>query len=143
MTSAKCEVQIRFELRRPQNLAIVETAFRGGIEEQYGHILWLGLICRGMKLPLDVVLCQEAARYALQPIEAPSHLCLAGVGTIYLPDYAKTIHEFLASDGRVYVVQRDIQAELDAGGFLLPGVTLIDTEAMTDLMIEATQTWFW
>lgn len=131
------------ELTKPQYLGIVETAFRGIIEEQYAHILWLGLICRGMKLPLDVVLCREAARYALQPIDAATHLSFSGLGTIRLPDYAATIGDFLASQGRIYVVQRDIQAELDAGGSLLPGLTPIDAETMADLMARAAQTWFW
>ena len=127
----------------PTHLAVIETGVRAVLEEQYAHINWLNLITRGMKIPLDVILCRSAARLAFENGLQPASLSFSTGARVFTPDYTGTIAAFLASGGRVFVVTDDAADEGRAGRSLLPGVTPVDRAGAADLVARAGKVWFW
>src|SRR2546426_6556536 len=53
-----------------RSLAIVERAWRGGVEEQYAHILWLARILKRMRSDIGVLLRGNAVGYAVRSTAA-------------------------------------------------------------------------
>jgi hypothetical protein len=127
----------------PTHLAVIETGFRGILEEQYGHIIWLNLATRGMKIPLDLLLCRSAARPALVNRLQLQSIPFSTGTQVFAPDYAGAIAAFLASGGRIFVVATDVMYECKAGRAFLPGVTPIDRAAAAELIASAGNVWFW
>jgi intracellular sulfur oxidation DsrE/DsrF family protein len=119
-------------------LAIVERAFRGTVEQQYAHVLWLA---HGLSRQAEIVVLLRGAAcaYAVAPdgtngdVEAGG-LDIAGQPWGITPDYHDAIAR-MGNDGvRIYACARSLSAFGFAGRALLPEVRPISTTEMVDVI---------
>jgi predicted peroxiredoxin len=128
---------------RRRYTVVIERAFRGLVEEQYGNIVWLSEALQRMGGEVTIVLVGGAARLA---IDAPAFDARLRIGQAVLEDvgdYRGAILSALASGARVRV---DL-ASLGESGLdrvrLLDGVAPMHDSELVALVAEADQTWFW
>lgn len=130
----------------PDVFVVVERAFRGGLEEQFAHVLWLahGLSAQN---ELSLLLRSTAARHAVR--ETPREFTTPAPATVRpRADYSEKLsamvdagvpvmveHESLSQMGLV-----DSRSSLTTG--LLPGVRVIDRTDVARCILEADRVWF-
>jgi sulfur relay (sulfurtransferase) DsrF/TusC family protein len=122
-------------------LAVVEKAYRGGIEEQYAHILWIcWSLLRIGRRPLGILLRHHAALYARRD-QRHASLSVADV-SIHLPDYEESLTGVINGGGAVFVVDADL-ATLDVPeASLCPGVTTIAVRDLPELLERYDAVWY-
>jgi len=123
-----------------RTLVVVERAFRGTVEQQFAHVLWL-VHALHRQSPLTLLLRGLAACYALAG-EPAGPVRLAGRDWGTAPDYQASIGR-LVSDGAPVLVAA---ASLDQLGFrdraLLPGVRVATADEIVTLA-ETCQRWWY
>ena len=125
-----------------RHLAIVERAFRGSLEEQYGHILWVATSLRKMKTEIDVMLKGNAVLYAVK-LQPRRHLDIGRLQIDQLPDYVQSITDMMAAGMTLYVMQPDCHRLGIKIEELIPGVQPIDTEEFVACLERYDLPWFW
>lgn len=120
------------------NLVMIERAYRGTVEQQYAHVLWLAHGLHRQE-PLVVLLRGPAAAYALagvvsEPVE------VAGEPWGAAPDYQAAIGRLHADGARIYVSATSL-SDLAANGPLLPGITALSDEEIVKLVGECDRWW--
>lgn len=126
-------------MSRRRALAIVENAFRGAVEQQYAHVLWLVRSLHG-EFEMTVWLRGAAALYAL-PREPPAPLTIAGT-TVFAPDYEATARALLAAGSTIYV-SADSLRELGVGDAeLVDGVRRADDAELAAVCAAHEFVWY-
>jgi intracellular sulfur oxidation DsrE/DsrF family protein len=123
-------------------LAIVERAYRGTIEEQYGNILWLSHILRRLRGEIDVLLRGGAVRYALQN-QPRTHLVIGSQSVDTLPHYETELRNLLDSGVSVYVSAADCDRCRVDQNRLIPAVVAVDSPGVAKLFAEHAHVWHW
>ncbi len=124
------------------SLSIVERAYRGSLEEQYGHIVWLTQIMKAMGAPTSILLKGDTVMYATmgQPRQG---LSLGDIHISALSHYESSIQTLLDLQVPVHVWGRD----LDRLGLTLedmvPGVQSLDNAGLIDLIRRLDCVWYW
>lgn len=54
----------RWKVKSKSSLTIIERAYRGSLEEQYGHIVWLSRLMKGMGADTSLLLKGDTAMFA-------------------------------------------------------------------------------
>jgi len=128
-----------FEIGPKSSLAIIEEAFRGGLEEQYANIVWLSECMRLMKANHNILLKGPAVTCAFKGQERKS-LTIAGIeipSIGHLPDAVTGVME---KGARIWVLERDLEV-------FGPGVELLDgierTTSAAALVAAHEKAWFW
>lgn len=123
-----------------RTLVVVERAFRGAVEQQFAHVLWL-VHALHRQSPLTLLLRGLAGTYALAR-EPAAPVSLAGRDWGLAPDYQASIGR-LVSDGAPVLVPAASLREL---GFqdrpLLPGVRAVTADEIVTLA-ETCQRWWY
>jgi hypothetical protein len=124
----------------PGHLVVVERAYRGTVEQQYAHVLWLvhGLHTQS---PLTVLLRGPAAVYALAAADNGA----AEVGGIPWgtgPDYQAAVGRLQDDGADVYVSAASLADLGVATVALLPGVRSLSDDQITTLVGECDRWWY-
>jgi hypothetical protein len=123
-------------------LTIVERAYRGTLEEQYGHILWLTHALRKMQGEVTVLLRGDAVLYARRS-QPRTTLTIGGLLVEHLPHYETALGE-LVGDGVAIYVFADDRVRLRLGpGDLMGGVEEIDSAGLAALCDRHGSIWYW
>jgi sulfur relay (sulfurtransferase) DsrF/TusC family protein len=122
-------------------LAVIERAYRGTLEEQYSHILWICLSLKKMGGQIGVLLRGNAVLYARRDQQQLS-LTISDL-PVALPDYETSVTGLIDAGTLVYV----ISANLDQLGLtpddLCPGVEPIDAADLAQLCSTFDVIWYW
>jgi sulfur relay (sulfurtransferase) DsrF/TusC family protein len=122
-------------------LAVIERAYRGTLEEQYSHILWICLSLKKMGGQIGVLLRGNAVLYAQRDQQ---HLSLTISGLpVVLPDYEASINGLIDAGALVYVIRANVDQLGLTPGDLCPGVELIDAADLADLCATFDVIWYW
>ncbi|WP_345812303.1 hypothetical protein AAGS40_15035 [Paraburkholderia sp. PREW-6R] len=141
--NAPTSVRTRTTKRRSKSsLAIVERAFRGSLEEQYGHIVWLSRVMHGMGAATALLLKGDTVAFARagQPRVA---LTLGDLRIDSLSHYETTINDLLRDGVSVYAWQADCLRRGLAPTALIPGVERIGDDALSTLIQQFDCVWYW
>lgn len=124
----------------PRVLAVLERAYRGTVEEQYAHVLWLLWSLRKLGGTIAVLLRGNATLYARRHQTSPD-LTVGGVA-VPAPDYEASIEGLLADGGRVYIVDSDrSRLSLDPAE-LCAGVETIGSGDLPRLFCSYDAVWY-
>jgi hypothetical protein len=124
----------------PRVLAVLERAYRGTVEEQYAHVLWLLWSLRKFGGTVAVLLRGNATLYARRH-QSPPDLTVGGVA-VPAPDYEAAVVGLLADGGMVYVVDSDQgRLRLDRGE-LCAGVETIGSGDLPRLFSSYDAVWY-
>jgi DsrE/DsrF-like family len=122
-------------------LNIVETAYRGTLEEQDDTVLWLSRALKNAGADLTVVLRGNAVNYAVPQACPPLTI---GKATIEHP--ARPPHDLAmlqAKGAKVYVVREDLVERGLAETRCVAEAQPIARAALVDLMEAHDQIWHW
>lgn len=126
----------------PKILNIVESAYRGTVEEQDDTILWLSQIFKNSGADLAVLLRAGAVNYALKGQEASGLV----FGTAKVQNSAKIdrdVAKLLESGVPVYVVEEDARERGLSDQNLIPGIKKISRKSIPELLDQHEKIWHW
>lgn len=122
-------------------LGVIERAYRGTVEEQYGHILWICFSLHRMGGPIGVLLRGNAVLYARQDQQQLS-MSVGGI-PVSLPNYEVSVKGLLAEGAPVYALSSDLDRLQIAPDELCTGVMPIDAAGLPDLFSTYDVIWYW
>lgn len=123
-------------------LIVVEHAYTGAIEEQYGHVLWVCWSHQRMKCQIGVLLRGDAVLYARRE-QTSLALTVGDVRVSNLYDYLASIEGLLADGGSVYVLGDDLDRFRLDPAELCGGVEVIERSTLAELVASYDTVWYW
>jgi predicted peroxiredoxin len=123
-------------------LNIVETAYRGTLEEQDDTILWLTHMLKNAGADIAVLLRANAVNYAAKGQDA-SGLHFGDSEMTHPPEIDKDVEKMIQKGISIYLVEEDARERGLADGDLLDGIRKIKRQGIPQLIDEHDQVWHW
>lgn len=123
-------------------LNIVESAYRGTLEEQDDTILWLTAAMKGANANVDVLLRGNAVNYAVKGQNAAG-LKFGAAAQTQPPAISEDLAKLKAKGVQVYVVEDALRERGISNEELIGGTALVSRAGMAKLFGEYDQVWQW
>jgi sulfur relay (sulfurtransferase) DsrF/TusC family protein len=123
-------------------LNIVETAYRGTLEEQDDTILWLSHALKNAGADIAILLRANAVNYSVKGQDA-SGLAFGGVKSDHPPQIDKDLEKMIQKGIPVYLVQEDLQERGLPDSDLIDGIKKISRKGLPELLDQHDQVWHW
>ena len=123
-------------------LNIVETAYRGTLEEQDDTVLWLTHMLKNAGADISVLLRANAVNYAVKGQDA-SGLHFGDAKMTHPPEIDKDVEKMIEKGVPIYLVEEDARERGLADDDLLGGVKRIKRLGVPQLIDEHDQVWHW
>ncbi len=124
------------------SLAIVERAYRGSIEEQYGHIVWLSRIMKGMNAPTALLLKGDTVMFAKRQ-QAHTKLTIGDMQLNVLSHYESGIMDLMAAGVPLYGWHPDLVRLQLTESTMVEGIEWIRDADMPGLISRHDCVWYW
>ena len=122
-------------------LNLVETAYRGTLEEQDDTVLWLSRALKGAGADLTVVLRGNAVNYAVRQACPP--LAIGGAIIKHPARPNDDLTQLLAKGAKVYVIREDLAERGIAEDRCVAEVQPLARAEAVDLTQSHDQVWHW
>ena len=122
-------------------LNIVETAYRGTLEEQDDTVLWLSRALKNAGADLSVVLRGNAVNYAVHQTCPPLPIGRAAIKHPARPN--EDLAKLQAKGAKVYVIREDLAERGIAESRCVAEAQPIARGELVDLMETHDQVWHW
>jgi sulfur relay protein TusB/DsrH len=122
-------------------LNLVETAYRGTLEEQDDTVLWLSRALKGAGADLTVVLRGNAVNYAVRQACPP-----LAIGSAIIKHPARPnddLTQLLAKGAKVYVIREDLAERGIGEDRCVAEAQPLARAEVVDLMESHDQIWHW
>ena len=122
-------------------LNLVETAYRGTLEEQDDTVLWLSRALKGAGADLTVVLRGNAVNYAVRQARPP-----LAIGSAIIKHPARPnddLTQLLAKGAKVYVIREDLAERGIGEDRCVAEAQPLARAEVVDLMESHDQVWHW
>lgn len=123
-------------------LQIIESAYRGTLEEQDDTIVWLTHCMRGAGAELTVLLKDNAVNYVLRGQEC-SGLQFGRWKQTHPPDVAADLAALSARDVRVLVVEEDLARRGILDAARIDAALLVSRRDVVRIADEHDLVWYW
>ncbi len=123
-------------------LSIVETAYRGTIEEQDDTILWLTHMFKNGGADIAILLRANAVNYAVKGQDA-SGLSFGEIKMTHPPEIDKDVEKMIQKGVPVYLVEEDAKDRGLSDGELISGVKKVKRQGIPELIDQHDQVWHW
>src|SRR5262249_12903873 len=123
-------------------LQIIETAYRGTLEEQDDTVVWLTHAMKGAGLVTDVLLRGNAVNYPVAAQDA-SGLEFGGRKQTQPPQLANDLAKLIASGVTGYVARDDRDTRGIKTDELIGGLTPIAASELPGVFATYEQVWHW
>jgi intracellular sulfur oxidation DsrE/DsrF family protein len=123
-------------------LSIVETAYRGTIEEQDDTVLWLTGALRNAGADISVLLRGNAVNYVVRGQDA-SGLAIGPVKLGNPPRIDEDLRKLTEKGVTVYAIREDARDRGLDPGRVIAGVEFISRGDVVDLVERHDQVWHW
>jgi sulfur transfer complex TusBCD TusB component (DsrH family) len=123
-------------------LNIVETAYRGTLEEQDDTVLWLTHMLKNAGADISVLLRANAVNYAVKGQDA-SGLQFGDSKITHPPEIDKDVEKMIEKGIAIYLVEEDARERGLTDDGLLGGVRRIKRQGIPQLIDEHDQVWHW
>ncbi len=125
-------------VRSKSSLAIVERAYRGSVEEQYGHIVWLSRVMQTLGANTALLLKGDATLYARRD-QPRVELSIGDVLVNDISHYESSVEQLLTRGVPVYAWEADLLPD----DVLVPGVQPMRQRDMPLLISRFDCVWYW
>ena len=122
-------------------LNLVETAYRGTLEEQDDTVLWLSRALKGAGADLTVVLRGNAVNYAVRQACPPLAIGSAIIKHPARPN--EDLTQLLAKGAKVYVIREDLAERGIGEDRCVAEAQPLARAEVVDLMESHDQVWHW
>ncbi len=126
----------------PKILSIVESAYRGTLEEQDDTILWLTHAIKNAGADISVLLRANAVNYGIKGQNA-SGLEFGGTKLAHAPEIDKDLDKMIKKGIPVYLVKEDAQERGLSSSGMVAGIEEISRKALPQLLDRFDQIWHW
>lgn len=123
-------------------LSIIETAYRGTLEEQDDTIVWITHAMKGAGGNLDVLLRGNAVNYGVKTQDA-SGLAFGAERQTQPPRIAEDLAKLVTKGVSVYVVDEDRADRGIEHAALIKGLETIPRVKIAELIGKYDQVWHW
>lgn len=123
-------------------LSIVESAYRGTIEEQDDTILWLNHIFQNSGAEITVLLRGNSVNYILKNQDA-SGLNFGDWKQTNPPELDKDLSAMIAKGIPIYAIEEDVRDRGLPQDKFIEGIQLIPLGKVAELCDRAEQVWHW
>lgn len=123
-------------------LNIIESAYRGTLEEQDDTIVWLSHALVGAGAKLDVLLLASAVNYGVLSQDAGG-LRFGDQAQTQPPHLAEDVARLMEKGCAVYLVQEDCAERGLEPRDLVPGLKTLGRARLPQLFEEYDQVWHW
>jgi sulfur relay (sulfurtransferase) DsrF/TusC family protein len=123
-------------------LNIIESAYRGTLEEQDDTVVWLTHAMRGAGAELDVLLRGNAVNYAVRGQDA-SGLAFGERRQKNSPQIEEDIAKLMGKQVAVFAVQEDLAERGIEGSEVIEGVRVLPRNGIARLLGSYDQVWHW
>ena len=123
-------------------LSIIETGYRGTLEEQDDTIVWITHAMKGAGGDLDVLLRGNAVNYAVTGQDA-SGLAFGAEQQTQPPDLAGDVAKLTEKGVKVFVIAEDLTDRGIASDELIGGLETVDRGRVAALLDGYDQVWHW
>jgi len=123
-------------------LSILETAYRGTIEEQDDTILWLNHAIKNSGGEISILLLGNSVNYAVKS-QAVRMLSLGNSIQIRPPEVDQDLAKMMGKGIPVYLAEEDLRARGLAEAEFISGVEKISRGELPALFKQYDQIWYW
>ena len=123
-------------------LSIVESAYRGTLEEQDDTILWLNQSFQNAGVDISILLRGNAVNYLIKN-QKPFALQFGTWKQTQPPELDRDLEQMIAKDISIYVIAEDITDRALPQERLIDGVSLISKNNIASLFEEFDYVWHW
>jgi predicted peroxiredoxin len=123
-------------------LQIVESAYRGTIEEQDDTIIWLSHAMKGAGADLTVALRGNAVNYAVKG-QSAAGLAFGEWQQTQAPDIEHDLTSLMGKGVKIYVMEADLASRGISRDKVVDGVDLLSFDDFVDLIEESDRIWHW
>lgn len=125
-----------------KTLNIVESAYRGTLEEQDDTVIWITHAMKGAGAELDVLLRGNAVNYAVSTQDTP-RLVFGDREQTHTPRLAEDVSGLVAKGAAVYIVQEDLAERGLADADLIGGLKPVTRGALPQIFESYERVWHW
>jgi intracellular sulfur oxidation DsrE/DsrF family protein len=125
-----------------KTLTIIETAYRGTLEEQDDTVLWMTTAMKGAGGDFTVLLRGNAVNYAVKTQKAPA-LAFGDWRQKNPADIAADVERLQGKGVEVYVLEEDVAARGLERTELLDKVKSVSRAAVARLVDQHDRVWYW
>ncbi|HEX7028929.1 MAG TPA: DsrE family protein [Gammaproteobacteria bacterium] len=122
-------------------LQVIESAYRGSIEEQDDTIVWLTLAMKGAGADLDVLLRGNAVNYVHTGQDA-SGLKFGEWQQTQPPRIHEEVQKLIGKGAKVFAVSEDLRKRGLSGG-LLPNIEAVSERELVGLYEQYDRVSYW
>ena len=126
----------------PKILNIVETAYRGTIEEQDDTVLWLSHMLKNAGADISILLRANAVNYAVRGQDA-SGLSFGEVKMTHPPEIDKDVEKMVQKGIPVYLVKEDAEERGLSDRDLISEIKKVTRQDLPGLIDQHDQVWHW
>lgn len=123
-------------------LQVIESAYRGTLEEQDDTVIWLTHAMKGAGGEFNVLLRGNAVNYAVKGQDAAG-LAFGARKQTQPPRIEDDLAKLLGKGVDVYVIEEDVADRGIETGDLIAGVKSISRKGMPKLFASFEQIWHW
>ncbi|MFQ5773880.1 MAG: hypothetical protein ACE5GS_05130 [Kiloniellaceae bacterium] len=123
-------------------LNIIETAYRGTLEEQDDPVVWITHAMKGAGAELNVLLRGNAVNYAVKAQGTPP-LCFGAREQKHGPHLADDVSGLIGKGVDVYIVKEDLAERGLEDEELIDGLKAIRRGEIPNLLERFDQVWHW
>ena len=123
-------------------LNIIETAYRGTLEEQDDTIVWITHAMKGAGADLGVLLRGNAVNYAVKG-QSVAPLSFGGRTQANAPDIAAQVSGLVGKGLDVHIVQEDLDDRGLSAGDLVEGLKPLMRSDLPGLLDSYDHVWHW
>ena len=123
-------------------LNIIETAYRGTLEEQDDTIVWITHAMKGAGGDLSVLLRGNAVNYGVKAQQVDG-LSFGARQQKSAPQLAEDVAKLPGKGVEVFIVEEDLSDRGIAAGDLVDGLSAIPRDQLPKLLDRFDQVWHW